>query len=579
MPLTQNPVIVHVPATATNNSAYTYSSGVTITSEPSTISASENPITWNFNSLQIFPGPNSITNVKSKLTLSVASVPASSLKFAISAATAGDFPTYEFESSAEPKINEFYSVDTIPARTVNDVADSIAFAMNANFSFRQRFYAVSSSNEVIIQALEYGSKWDIRFNRLTIGSALGVSSNNDSNDNYRGQSFKDYAITGDLYIGSSGDFGSNLNRTNSYRVSIMENAFSADNNYYFDVSGIIKNYISTPTPTLGATSMEKMNDALVNYYIVFFEKYDEFRNNYRRNFLKGHTSVKWGLNSSLDYLDVNDLTGYTFDNSSTYLQSGATLISYLTTSPSTKYVYPDVSNEFLSFLYYNGNGSQLTGLTFYFNVNTNYQDGTSSFNQFQIANRTINSTDGGLYCANVSPGLIFTGNTNGGLIMDNYEVQLYISGISGSYQVGESKNYKFINDCVDNGQEITFLNSLNGWDSLLFNGETETTIERKSTTFRRTIGYTPTSTDKVNITSSIDFNKSYKLYSGSLNKEHIDWITTELSKSSDIRINIDDELIPINIISLDPTPLITNNDLFQLFIEYRYSKDENFITQ
>lgn len=576
MPNSQNPVILRDSAAATNNSAHTISTGITISVSPSDVCTVENPVLWQFNSVvTTYPASsNPISNIKAYMIIQVNSSPAAGDKFIMSANTANDFATYEFEAADEPVINQFYCSTTVPSRSTADIADSIAFSMNQNQYFRNKFYAASSSNQVLIQALEYGARYNMQFQNV-IGSTISMPTNNDSVDNYRSQALKDYAIWADTYIASVGDFGSTLNRTNSYRVAQSEVNFTADNLYWFDVGGVMKSYVSTPAPTIGSSTMQRFTDAMQNVYLVYGERYDEYKNNYRRAFLGGQTNVSWVLNSALGMLDVNSLTGYTNDN------SGYQTKDYLTTSPSVKQTYLD-SNEWLCFLYSNSNGSQLSSQHFAFELDINYVDGTQELAWAYLTQTSISSTAGGYYCANVSPNLLFTGQTYLGKLVRSYTIRLIRQQNLGApiERLGVDKEYTLLNDCHSDGaREFHWVTTLGGWDSFWFNGEREISPNRRITTFTTPISYTPTSTDKMTIIKSIDYSKTYKSYSGYINEEHVEWLMNELSKTTDARIRVGSELIPIVILSVEPKPYISNQDLFQINIEYRYSIDENYIRQ
>lgn len=572
MPNSQNPVILRDSAAATNNAAYIISSGITINVSPSDICAVENPVLWQFNSIvTTFPASsNPTSNIKAYMILQVNSVPASGDKFIMSAQTAGDFATYEFESADQPIINQFYSNTTSPSKNTTDVADSIAFAMNQNQSFRSKFYAASSSNQVLVQALEYGARYNMWFTNV-IGSSIGMPTNNNSYDNYRSQGLKDYAIWADTYIASVGDFGTTLNRTNSYRVGQSEVNFTADNLYWFDVAGIMKSYVSTPAPVVGTTTIQRFTQPLQNVYIVYGERYDEYKNNYRRAFLGGQTNVSWVLNSALGSLDINTLTAYTCDN------SGFQQIKYLTASPSPKQTYLD-SNEWLCFLYSNSNGSQLSSQHFSFQLDINYVDGTQDAAWAEISQTAVSI--GGYYCANVSASQLFTGMTYNGKLIKSYTVRLVRQqNLGAPIQVmGEDKEYIVLNECHTEGaREFQWTTNLGGMDSFWFNGEMETTPSRRITTFTQPVSYTPSRTDKQTIIKSIDYSKSYKSYSGYINEAHVEWLMNELSKSTDCKIRVGTDLIPIIILNVEPKPYVSSQDLFQINIEYRYSQDENYI--
>ena len=557
-----NPFTYLAPYSAlTTNVSYYLATGVTISNSPSTISASENPIYWTF-SANTIPVVGPYSGYAFTL-LSLTGLTAGT-QIVISAATAGAFPNYVFTAADEPQANEFYSTTTTPTKTSSEMVDSLCAAMNSNFSFRQRFQAIHGGGSIIyVQAVNSGATWN-----LNVGYS-GVYSLYNSTSFISSERFKDWGLYTELYINSVGDFGyNNLNRYSSQRIATFENSYNTDNIYSFDVAGAVKNYVTTPVPTISASTMQSMSGALVNFYLVFSEKYDEYRTNYRREFLRGQTEIGWAMNSSLPFNTANTLTAYTINNS-----SAQTYINFLTQAPNPKNVYLN-SNEYLYFLYSN-NHSQMSNLHFAMLADVNYSDGTTDLALTLLQDTAIASNGGSLYSANVSPYQIFTGITYSSKLVKSYTVRLVFVSGAATYTVSNDKEYILLPDDASVGQkEILFQNSFGVYESFVFNGEYETDVERKVSTFNIPIpfgnGYTSYST-----IDNIDVTQKYKSHSAHLDKEHFDWLF-QLVKSNDVRLVVGNELKRIIITNAD-WKSISNSDLFKISIEWVYSLDENYI--
>lgn len=567
-PTVQNPIVRQVFSAATLNGNFYIHTGLTVYNYPTSVVAAENPIVWSLSSNTISASQSWYSGYIEVISTGLTA----NTSFILSAATPGAFPTFQFTAAAEPKVNEFYCNITSPSRTVSQIAESLAEAMNANFAFRQRFVVTYHLGFVYIEALQPGSHWNVDYALINgSGSWLNYSDLTVATDYYDSQNYVDFGVYADLYINSEGDLGSNLDRTHSERIAQFENSYNANNIYTFDSSGTIKNYISTPTPTLSATTMESMREALINCYFVFGSKYDEFNNGYRRQFLKGQTNNIWALNSSLPFNEVNNLSAYTITNNVT-----AATMSYLTNSPNPKQVFNE-SHEYLSFLYSNSEGAQLPSLAFWVMVDINYVDGSSDTDEFEINFTSINTTGGSLYCTCISPTQFFSsGNTHNGQLVDSYTVRLIQSTGVGSYWVrGEDKIYKYVDDCLLEGAtEFLWLNPLGGWDTFIFNGEKEEDIDRKITTFQIPVSFQGDYYSNSTI-DNIDVNKKIKARSGYIDKTHLDWLF-EMFKSTDTYIIQNGEKKRIVITGGDWKP-ISNNNLFNVTVEYIPSAEENFI--
>ncbi len=574
MPLNENPIVVNYPAQATDNNAFTIDTKIDIIMEPQTsVLCSENQIIYQFGSREDYPITSA--NTKAKLVIFVNNMPSEGETYAISALTGNSFATYTLTAKAQPKANEFYSDQTLPSRTTSDVCDSIAFALNANDNFRKRFYAVAvpSISWVVIEALEYGAKWNLDFATIVPGTGGFTFGYVYSYDNYRSQSLKDYAIWNDLYINSNGDFGSNLNRSGSTRVAQFENAYTADNEYNVDVSGVIKNYVSTPLPLLlSASTIIQENGSLVNYYLVGGEKYDEFNNGYKRQFLNYQTGVYWALNASTGLTDQNYLAPYVFSNAT------GTTARFLTNQPQTKQTYA-LADEYLSILYSNSGGAQLPGLQFYWYVDIYYSNGTIAHNAVQMHMTTIPSDGGGCYRLNVGPStigvredLLFFGSRIKGY---GVHMQMVGSALTNDYTVSTVQKYELVDE-PNRGKLIQWLNPLGRWDSFYFNGNLEQDLDRKSSTFTTPIGFDVQATDRMLNENNIELSRVYTLNSGVMNKEHFDWIY-EIAKSTDIRIKENNTLKPIILKKINWKCESSFEDTYSISIDYVYAVEENYV--
>jgi len=477
-------------------------------------------------------------------------------------------------AAEKPKFNEFYSSATIPTRSAEDTAESIVGGLNENASFRARFYASRNSGDVIIKSLTPGMRFNIDFHSSDAGITLHSTS--DSIDQYRGKSLKDYAVHCSLYINSAGDFGSTLDRTNSTRVGQFEDLWSSDNNNYFGVNGILKNFVTTPLPS-ATTEVQLLTGALVNFYLIFGDKYDEFRNNFNRKFLVGQSAISWAINSSLNYLTENNFEPYTINNDDLLNNGTTTVPGPLTTAPNPKLTRPD-QKEFITILYHNYPSITdfVFNRNFYAQVRAEYWDGTNS-SETMYLDTAIYS--GGTYLFDVSPANIGINVLNFSKKVKKYTVRICVNS---NHYLGEVQLFQrtYLYEQISeskNPYNIIFLESLGGWASWYFLAESIIDSSRKITEFTSPVSFSPSIQDEVSSISSIELNKEYKANSGFIDKDHLNWLKTEIDKSTDVRVmNSNGEYESIIIIKSEGKYLSEQN-LFNLEIEFKKTVQENYI--
>lgn len=555
--ISQNPFILITPSAATSSSSYVVNQNVQIISTPNEISNSNNAIVWTMISSAI-----TSSSVYAQMVISVDVVSAEGQFFGFSGTSIYDFPQFQLTAKDEPQLLEYYSTGTTPTRTTSDVAQCIVSTLNEDFNFRERFFAVQSANTFYIQAKELGARYNMNFSSSNSDITL-LSSISSPNDNI-GQNYKDYAVWGDIYIGSSGNFNELISRTGSTKIGSIEIDYNKDNLYEFNVANFVEPYLTTNLPTIGSTTFVQDTNACGNVYLVFGNKYDEFENNFRRRFPVGQTEIGWTHHSGIELLSGNTLTNHVFKFTSV---SGDGL-TFLTNSPSNKEVYTN-QKEFLSMIVEPDPDFGAVILGYY-----EYWNGTR-VNYIEKFNTIM--TNGGHYTVDVSYANIITGATQP---VRRYTAALYKHNdsipISTRLLISEIKSYEVQPDCPSDIQHpIIFLNTLGGWDSFLFNGETQIELERDYEKFTATLSFNPSQTDIIQQVFALESYPVYTAFSTWINKEHFDWLF-EMTKSSDVRL-LQDGIFKSIIITKFDYKLDTINQLYSVEVQYIYSEPENSI--
>lgn len=566
MALSQNILLSTNPTSATGQTAFSLNNTVTVTSNPYQITASENPVVWQFQTSAL-----TASNSFSELSFTVNALPIATDFITISADTQYLYPTYQLTAADIPAENEFYASGTTPTKTTSDVADSICFALNENFSFRQRFYAIRISNQVKIAPLQPGARYNFNFASST--TAITQDYSTDATNRYFGQTKKDFSIWADLYTGCSGFLNSAIDRAPSYKIGSTEITYIADNEYNFDVSNVIKSYLSTPLPQLGLTTFWRTTEDIANIYLVYGTKYDEFENNFKRRFIVGETEVVWVTNSSLPFTEVNNLVDYTVQA----IPGGTQSKAFMTNQPSEKDTYT-TSKEFLSFCFAHVLAAGVPTIDFYLKGEYELYDGTS----VTFTNKKITTTaSGGSFHVETSYGTMGFPSTPK---VRRYWAQVWAHYTDDSlnefnYKVVNRQDYNVIDECIyDYATQFIFKNEFGRWDTFFFNAEIEEELDRDADTFNSPAPYTPTSEDRLITNINIEASKILTAKSGWIDKQHFDWLF-ELAKSNDIRLISGTDFIPVNVNKKLDWKMDSTNTLYQVKMQYSFAKSENFVKQ
>jgi len=551
--ISKNPLLYLVSSAATDDNAYYLNNKLTINSSPANITAVNNPIVWSISTSAITG-----SEIYSQLSINVNSASADGEYFLFSGLTINDFPQFQLTSAAEPSILEYYSSTTSPVKSTNDIADCICYVLNDDFNFKDRFFAVRSGSTVLISAQKTGERYN--FNFYSSSSAITLNYKTDSVNNNISQNNKDYSVWADIYIDSTGNYPVLGSRTGSTYVQTIPIDYNIDNVYEFNISNFIEPYLSTTLPLTGQTSFWIDNNAITNAYIVFGEKYDEFSNNFRRKFLCGQSDVIWSHHSALNYLNINNLSGYSFGYSTV---SGDNK-QFLTSIPLKKETTTS-SLEYLSLLLEGELGVCIKG---YYE----WWDGT----QVNFEKMTTTTITGGHYNVDVSYSALNLGSSQ--------PVRRYVVGVyrfdvdipdSTRYLISPQITYNIQPECLDeNYKQIVWLN--NAWETFIFSGEEEITIDRDYELFKVSLDYNPSKQDVINQLISISSNKIYTAKSSWINKEHFEWLYS-LTNSNDVRLYQDGIFKSIYITKFE-YKLDSIEQLYKVDFEYILSPDVNKVS-
>lgn len=564
MAISQN-ILLSIHPAASGGTAYSQNNNITINSTPANLTAGENPIVWTLNTSAI-----TSSNDYAQIAFSVSGVPPDAEYFTLTPDESFQFPNYQLTAADEPQANEFYSTGTTPSKTTTDVADCIVASLNGNYSFRQRFFAVRTGTQVIIKSLKKGSRYNLNFTSTT--GYISLDYTLDAGNQFISQNKKDYSVWADIYIDSDGYIGGAINRFPSVYLTSTDLTYLPNNAYTFDVSNVVKSYVSTPLPEVGNTSFWLTLDDMVNFYIVFGEEYDEFENNNKRRFTIGQTEVKWATNASLPLNTVNNLS----DNLVLALYNGTQSINAMTDAPNPKETFSS-QKEFISFVYYH-TPSIIGDIKFFLKGYYELFDGTQVV---YTHDKITNISQGGSYHVETSyESMPFSPSS----AIRLYTAEVWTSfsdddGGTHEFKIINQRVYNVVQDCLsDYAQQFAWKNSRGRWDTFLFNGEIEENLERSAKQFNSPESYSPVSTDRLITTTKIDISQVITAKSGWIDKYHFDYLFY-IAKNQDVRLfDSNGDYIPVNVKKLD-WKLDSTKTLYQVQMDYILARGENYVKQ
>lgn len=530
-----------------------------------------------------------------------------------------------FVASNNPAANEFYSSDIVPVvdgvssasiyKNYLEIAESIVFALrsdselNALFDFWYGYEDYISSGTtyqyalVYIRAKIYTAELDLTTNFTATNTTQGndfvingkcynlpYQDTSDPSDlgpipnadafitngyaTYKGDDMYDFGFYLDLYCAQA-EYGTISTAQDMYglgyiqQLTIPYNNKAIDNIHNIDLSGIIKNYVSTEVVN-GKTTWYT-NTSIAAYGFDYGVYYPQV-NNIPRNFKMGTVFNLYSLNSALPKTVVNSKPEY---------------YNWLYDTSFTKYMELE-EDIVLSFFKADSERS-------YIKIGIDFQDGTYSYETYSynlpVYETFSNYAPTAWHITGLSSDASYKGVHHIKLLWsyikeqilvgDNkdkvpYSITIIVTDASNNIQLN-TKLY-FRRETINNNRiNVAFLNDMGGFENYVFTGEVETTMKRKTNAFikEQTVN---TNVDYITATRSVDFSKVLKVSSQPLRDAEFSNLI-ELCKSAQIYIiddNSDFIFTAVNNVSYSNKTL---EDLAVVELEIYDALSENSITQ
>jgi hypothetical protein len=221
--------------------------------------------------------------------------------------TAKDFPNRDDYFLASILKNG--NGNTVGSNTTIEIATSLAEAFNKDVILSRLYYFRADTIYVYATAKEMNSKLNLvtgvtvttSGNITCTETVIGVSQ-------YDGQIVQNYSLYADVYVNKSAQYGQTLTIDTFNKVSQLELPFQTSNEHFFDLSPILKNFVSTSKIDFSVTGYTTLADMMCSYMVQYGEKYPLVPNeSTKKSRVKATTSQLFCINSALDWEEENDM--------------------------------------------------------------------------------------------------------------------------------------------------------------------------------------------------------------------------------------------------------------------------------
>ena len=295
-----------------------YKSSSFITTVPSLLSASENPMLVTLNT-----AVNSNNPCNSKMQFNVTgSVPTnSSIQFQL------QYPiiyNVTFYAKSFPNQNNYFDSTILTnnlgiqvgTNTTTDIASSLADCLQKNTILSNLFFINNSGTTVTLIGKQQTRNLNLVGGTdviISSGSNITFQTLQNGIDNYEGSMIQNYGLYAEVYVNPNLNFGQLADITTFNRVSEQFLPYNNSNIMQFKIDEILKNYVSTPKIDFSFSGASIISEMMASYYVNYGETYPIVVNtNTIKKKLKGTTTnnVGYVINSALPFVSANTMQGW-----------------------------------------------------------------------------------------------------------------------------------------------------------------------------------------------------------------------------------------------------------------------------
>jgi hypothetical protein len=258
--------------------------------------------------------------------------------------------TARFSAKSFPSRDDYFLASTLKdgqgvtvgTNTATEIAKSIEEALSKDVILSRLYYFRASGAYVYIIAKEQNSKLNLNSSNVTIVGNITLTETVIGNSRFDGQITANYSLYTDIFVNKNAQYGTSPAIDTYNKVAQLELPFQASNNHLFDLSPVLKNFVSTPKIDFSVSGFTTLADMMCSYRVQYGEKYPLVPNSTtKKSRVKGITDALFSINSSLQWEEENNMERF-FGTGTT----GTTMrgdLRFLSNSPSPKLCQRDGS--------------------------------------------------------------------------------------------------------------------------------------------------------------------------------------------------------------------------------------------
>ena len=349
--------------------------------------------------------------------------------------------------------------------------------------------------------------------------------------------YNNYNAVADVYIGGS------------FVVRLREKR-NFDNEFIFDLSSIIQEYLGSDLLTLGTTTTSTTVDLSKEVYIQYAEEYDTISNGIATltltDFTDDSANTFTAVNSTIPYVFMNDFaissTNYNLSDyyATNALFTSASAYNWLTRQPDVRIG----SNDSYQMSFINGtqtyNGSpNPIAVDLDLVLKTYDSQGALLATDIIVLDTDTTTNLEGVYNVPVGPANLSAYITSN---VAKYEVRARIDG----FTLANYKTFIIEDDCNRILRRFEWVNSLGGIDSFTFKGKEVRDIDVEKQTFKRIIGASRSIPERSVTTFGVQTKDIYNVNSGIVSRDEKEWLLS-LIESPEVYIVVDGYRLPVQL--------------------------------
>jgi len=212
-----------------------------------------------------------------------------------------------------------YNAEGVPvtSNTYAEIAQSLGESIEKNTELSRLFSVYVEGQYVYLTAYENNEKLDINTESVTTNDTgiFAVTMTQEGQAAYDGQLVENYSLYADVYVQPNATYGETPVISSMLKIAQLELPYQENNTHRFNLAPVLSPQVQTPKLDWTLSGFTTVQPMLASYIVQYGEKYPLVSNtNTKKSRYKGQSTVRYVLNSSLEWEEVNDLSEYLGSN-------------------------------------------------------------------------------------------------------------------------------------------------------------------------------------------------------------------------------------------------------------------------